>query len=382
MKKDFDNKVAFLLDGFGNRRHLYQIEALIEKDIQPKIITFLDPKSASSPLRDYALSQNLVIFMPFRRQEVTKRFSFSFALNLLHTLKKEDIKVVLTHRFKLLRYLWFCKLFHPNLKVIFHLVIASAIKGWHQRFLFRKFRRLTDKILVNSSALKEELITKGLVGINDVEIFYSGVDLNDFVVNQPKALLRRSFNLPENSTLLGMIANFRKEKDQNGLLKALKILKNKKYEVRLILAGDGPFFSETKRLAENLKLQEDVFFLGRIDPREVPLLLSALDIFVYATFREGMPLAVLEAMASGLPIIATDAEGIPDLFQDEITFGIMVPKGDPQALASAIERILNLPEDERLALGKNAREVVAKRFSAEILKQNTIKLFEKLLNPL
>ncbi|MEN3039833.1 MAG: glycosyltransferase, partial [Candidatus Kryptonium sp.] len=229
--KDFDNKVAFLLDGFGNRRHVYQIEALLEANIQPKIITFLDPKGSSSILRDYTLSQNLVIFMPYRRREVTKRFSLKFALDLLNTIKRENIKVLLTHRYKLLRYLWLCKLFYPNLKIIFHIVIASEIKGWHQRLFFRIFRRLIDKILVNSLALKEELINRSLVSKSDVELFYSGVDLNDFFINQPKVLLRKAFNLPEESILLGMIANFRKEKDQQGLLKALKIMKDKNYSV-------------------------------------------------------------------------------------------------------------------------------------------------------
>ncbi|MEN3039575.1 MAG: glycosyltransferase family 4 protein, partial [Candidatus Kryptonium sp.] len=289
-------------------------------------------------------------------------------------------KVVLTHRYKLLRYLWFCKLFYPKLKIIFHAVISGTFKGCHRKILFKIFKRKIDKILVNSLALKEEMISQGLVRENEVEILYSGIDLSEFDVDISKEEVKIHYNLPLDVPILGMIARFRGEKDQRCLIWAVKKLKDNGYNLRLILVGDGPYEDRCKKLVEHLGLMNEVIFFGRVSANEVPKILKALDLFVYATNREGMPLAVLEAMASGLPIIATDAEGIPDLFQDELTFGIMVPKGDPQALASAIEKILNLPEDERLALGKNAREVVAKRFSAEILKDRTIKLFKEMLD--
>ncbi|MFN3921866.1 MAG: glycosyltransferase family 4 protein [Caldimicrobium sp.] len=369
-------KVAFLLDGFGNRRHYFQILALKEAGFDPKIITFEEAKEGY--LHAKRIPKDFFIILPFSRRMIMKKFSIGFARALLRVLKEESIQIVLTHRYKLLRYLWFSKLFHPDLKIIFHMVIAEAIKGWHQKFWFKRFKKYIDKILVNSKALKEELINKNLVREDEVEILYSGVDVNEFEVPHSKKEAREIFEIGNDAFIFGMIAQFRKEKDQKGLIQALKILRDKGYKVKLVLAGNGPKLEEAIRLSEKLKVKEEVIFLGKIDPLKVPLLLKAFDAFVYATFREGMPLAVLEAMAAGLPIVATDAEGIPDIFQSKRKFGYMIPKGNIEKLAEAMEELLNLPEKERLEMGKEAKERIKEAFSLENLKEHTLKIFQNL----
>lgn len=369
-------RVAFLLDGYGNRRHYLQLLALKESGFEPKIITFKEGKEGY--VWDVGDAKEFCLVLPFSRKRIMKRFSLKCALALLKLLKERKIEIVLTHRYKLLRYLWFCKFFNPQLKIIFHIVIAEAIKGWHQEFWFRRFKKFIDKILVNSIALKEELVKKGLAQSMEVEIFYSGVELKEFALDLDKGEARRRFNLEEAGFIFGMVAQFRKEKDQKGVIKALKLLKEKGHKVKLVLAGDGPKLEEAKKLAEELKVKEDVLFLGRVNPKEIPFLLKALDVFVYATYREGMPMAVLEAMAAGLPVIATDAEGLSDIFQETKKFGYLVPKGNFEKLAEAMEKIINLSEEERSLWGERAKTVIEKCFSSQILKENTIKLFQSL----
>lgn len=258
------------------------------------------------------------------------------------------------------------------------MVIADAIKGHHQKFWFKRFKSCIDKILVNSIALKEELIKKKLANEEEVEILYSGIDLKEFAVNINKGDARRSFGIEEDVFLFGMIAQFRKEKDQRNLIKVLKILKEKGYRVKLVFAGDGPLLEMCKKLARDLNLERDIIFLGKVDASLVPILLKALDAFVYATFREGMPLAVLEAMASGLPIVATNAEGLPDIFNSHKKFGFLVPKGDVIKLAEAMEMVINLKPEEREQMGRCAIERINEAFSQDILKSETIKIFEEL----
>ncbi len=371
-------KVAFFLDGYGNRRHYIQFSALKEAGFEPKIITFEKAK------KGYFLSKGVekenTLVLPFLRPKIMKRFSLKCALSLLRLLKEKNIQIVLTHRYKLLRYLWFCKFFYPKLKIIFHVVAAEAIKKWHQRFWFRRFKKYIDKILVNSIALKEELIRKNLALENEIEIFYSGVDITEFGIDLAKERAKERIGIEKENFVFGMIAQFRKDKNQKGLIKAFNELKKKENRVLLILVGDGPTFGECKKLVKDLNLENKVIFTGKVDPLEVPLLLKAFDVFVYSTFREGMPMAVLEAMASGLPIIATDAEGLPDLFETKKSFGFLVPKGDTKKLAEAMEKILNLPEEERIIMGQNAKERIKEAFSSEILKRETIKLFKELSN--
>ena len=376
MNKDIKKKVAFLLDGFGNRRHYIQLLALKEAGFEPKIITFEQAKEGYVSAK--GIAKDFSIILPFPRSKIMKTFSIKCALTLLKLLKNENIQIVLTHRYKLLRYLWFCKFFYPQLKIIFHIVIAESIKRWHQRFLFKICKKWIDKILVNSLNLKEELIRKKLASEKEIEIFYSGLDISEFEINISKAKAKSLFKLEENVFVFGMIAQFRKEKDQKGVIKALKLLKEKGYKVRLILTGNGPKFNECRKLVKKLKLEKEVIFTGRINPLEIPVLLKALDAFVYATFKEGMPMAVLEAMASELPIIATEAEGLPDIFQSPYTFGILIPKGNIEKIAEAMEKIINLSEEERILWGKRAKERIKDFFSSEHLKERTIKLFQEL----
>lgn len=370
-------KVAFLLDGFGNRRHYLQILALKEAGFEPKIITFEQAKEGYI-LAKGDLDRELFILMPFLRKKIMRRFSITFALALLNLLRRENIQIVLTHRYKLLRYLWFCKLFLPKLKIIFHMVISQAIKGWHQKFWFRRFKRYTDKILVNSKALKAELMSENLAKEEEIEVFYSGVAIEEFEGQLNTKEARRSLGWDENAFIFGMVAQFRKEKDQRGVIQAFKILKEKGYKAKLVLVGEGPYYHECEQLVEALNLKGEVIFTGRRSPTEIPLILRALDAYVYATFREGMPFAVLEAMASGLPIVATEAEGIPDLFESDKKFGFLVPKGNVEALAKAMEELLCMPVEERMNMGRWAKERIREAFSAEVLKRETIRLFQEL----
>ncbi len=377
MNKNIEKKIAFLLDSYGNRRHYLQILALSEANFDPKVITFKDPKEGY--FYDKSLAEKYFIVLPFLRHKVMKTFSLKCALTLFRVIKEENICAVLTHRYKLLRYLWFCKLLCPELKIIFHIVIKEAIKGWHQCLFFKIFKRYIDKILVNSNALKEELINKKLVKDKEVEVFFSGVDLLEFDLKIAKEEARKLLKLPEKDFLFGMVAQFRKEKDHKGLIKAFKLLKNQGYKSKLVLVGDGPNLEECQKLAQELNLNKEVIFLGKLTYTRIPLFLKTLDVFVYSSFKEGMPMAVLEAMASGLPIIATDTEGILDIFNTSLTFGIIVPKGNPQILAEAMEKLLKLPEKTRYLWGEKAKLRIKEAFSAEILKKRTVELFEKLL---
>lgn len=370
-------KVAFFLDGYGNRRHYIQLEALKEIGLSPLIITFQDPKPGY--LLEKGIDKDILRILPFKRSEAKKGFSLKMAKYLLNLIREEKIVPILTHRYKLLRYLIFCKLFHPSLRIIFHLVIRNEINGWHQRIFFKLFRSKIDKILVNSLALKEELVQKGLAKEEEIEIFYSGIDLQEFNFPYSKDEARRRFSLDQKGFYFGMVAQFRKEKDQKGAIRALKLLLDRGYKAKLILAGDGPKLEECKALAKSLGLEEEVIFLGKIPPVEIPYLLKALDVFVLASFREGMPLAILEAMASSLPIIATAVEGIPDIFQKGKPIGEMVPLEDVESLAQAMIKILNLSEGERSLLGEEAKKLITENFSSKNLKIRTQELFQSLL---
>jgi len=126
--------------------------------------------------------------------------------------------------------------------------------------------------------------------------------------------------------------------------------------IRFLLYGDGPprQRAEIRASAERCGLETDRVFAGTYEREALPAIMAAADIFVLSSLTEGFPLAVVEAMACGRPIVATAVGGIPDLLQDGVT-GILCPPGDAASLARALCRLIELPE-ERVRLGRAARQ--------------------------
>ena len=146
-------------------------------------------------------------------------------------------------------------------------------------------------------------------------------------------------------------------------------------EARLWLVGEGPLQEELEAEIEARSLSNHVVLAGVFD--NVDELLAAADLFVLPSWEEGMSLALLEAMAAGLPVVATDIPGNRDLVTDGAT-GLMVPIRDPARLSQAIERLLNAP-DLRVRLGTAAREVAVSRFSLARMADQHLELFARIV---
>lgn len=133
--------------------------------------------------------------------------------------------------------------------------------------------------------------------------------------------------------------------------------KNLRTSVELLVAGDGEI-NKARQLAQDFDLTEQITFLGLINAQERDYLLETADVYILPTYNEGLPLALLEAMSWGLPVITTPVSGIPDVVKDRQN-GLIVEAGNIQQLADAITLSIE-NEDLRLSLGKAARETVGK----------------------
>jgi glycosyltransferase involved in cell wall biosynthesis len=369
-------KTALFLVNKGNRRQQIQIQALEEAGLNPRVIVFEDFPSNNLIKKGHG---DKIIYLSKTRNEGFRRFSLSLIWELVKILNRENIRIVLTQRWRLVKYLVLAKLFYPKLKIIYYIVIGGRFKRFRRRLGLRVLSPFIDQILVNSSALKEEILKYKIYPAHKLDILYSAVDPSEFEINLSKREIRKRFGLPEDLFLYGMIAYFRKEKDQEGLIKTLAEVLREVVSAGLVLVGDGPNFEKCKALARDLGIEDKVFFAGKRPLEEVPLWLKAMDAYVYATFREGMPLAVLEAMAAGLPIIATSAEGLPDIFHTNLLFGYLVPIGDYEALKKAMQEIYFLSPETLQNFGANAKKRLLEGFSVEQLKKKTISIFKNLL---
>jgi glycosyltransferase involved in cell wall biosynthesis len=170
-----------------------------------------------------------------------------------------------------------------------------------------------------------------------------------------------------------MVARFNEQKDQATLLKAIAQLPEFLGHVDLV--GSGPSLEACKFLANSLGISQKVSFLG--DRRDVPDLLSQSQIFILATHYEGLPISILEAMRSGLPIIGSAVNGIPEEVEHGVT-GLVVPPRDPVALADAIRLLVESP-GLRQQMGKAGRQKFEREFTIDRMIKETGEIYAELL---
>lgn len=221
------------------------------------------------------------------------------------------------------------------------------------RWLSRRLAMKSAALVGVSEGVRQSLLAQGLPAHKTVAI-PNGIDLARFA--EPGG---------EREAGLVMSARFARQKDHTTLIAAVAQLAKQGLKPRLHLAGTGPLMARMRAQVAQCKLDGQVSFLGH--HRDMPALLRAQRIYVLATHFEGMPLALVEAMASGCACIASDVIGVRGVIEHERT-GLLVPEGDARALAEAIARLLR---DPALAdrLGAAAREQALAEHGQALMRQ-------------
>ena len=174
-----------------------------------------------------------------------------------------------------------------------------------------------------------------------VETLHHGLDQAAFSAETGFDGVRAELGIPETAPVIGSIANFKAAKDHGTLLRAAARVRQALPEARFLLVGQGPLEDQVRRLATQLGLEKTVIFGGfRTD---VPRLVAAFDVFALSSTHEGLPIALIEAMTLGRPVVATRVGGIPEVVTDGAQ-GVLVPPRDPEALADGLLRVLGDPQ--------------------------------------
>jgi glycosyltransferase involved in cell wall biosynthesis len=194
--------------------------------------------------------------------------------------------------------------------------------------LGRQLARLVDRYVCVSEDVKKQCLAEGISSSWLLTIL-NGIDMEQF-----------AFTGPRPSGPIVTVARLSPEKDVVNLIRATALAAQRAADLRVEVAGDGPCWEELKRLAAELNLGDRIAFLGAV--RDVPALLAGACLFVLPSRSEGIPLTALEAMASGLPVVATRVGGLPEVVDHGVT-GLLVSPGDPAALAQAILRVWRDP---------------------------------------
>jgi sugar transferase (PEP-CTERM/EpsH1 system associated) len=234
---------------------------------------------------------------------------------------------------------------------------------WRRRLLRRGLYSLADAVFTVTRELRDYHASQASVQSERLRVIYNGVDTRRFSPDPAaRQEARRKFGLPPESFLIGTVGRLVPIKDHAALLRAAEILGTKGVDVRVVIAGTGPEETRLRQLADTTPtLAGRVHFLGACE--NVEEVLRSLDVFVLPSVSEGMSNTLLEAMASGLPVVATRVGGNPEIVEDGVS-GLLCPAGDATELARLIDRLVNRPE-LRHSLGVAARQSVTSKFSLE-----------------
>jgi L-malate glycosyltransferase len=241
--------------------------------------------------------------------------------------------------------------------------LGTPILDWMLEQILVKFVcDLADKVIVPDDTLRDFLMMNGISSqkITTVEL---GVDIMKYAFDaNTRAKVRQSWGVDDSIVTIGFVGSFRPEKNIEALIRAYGMLLRKPWSVktRLIIIGSGVLANELTRLASELKIANEVIFLG---PRtDVNSLLNGLDIFVAPSLYETFGVALVEAMANGRAIVASDIKSFRSKVVDQQS-GLLV---DPTSLESIRSALYNLSKDSSLreCLGKNA-QIRAKSYRSE-----------------
>jgi glycosyltransferase involved in cell wall biosynthesis len=206
-----------------------------------------------------------------------------------------------------------------------------------------------------------------------IEVVYNGVDAGRFEVADGKEIERRRVGLPlpVDRPIIVHVGTLRPVKDHGTAIRAFARVHAQQPEAVLAFVGGGPDLAKCQELVSRLGLADSTVFLGSRD--DVPRVLAAADIMLMTSLSEGHSVALLEGMAAGLPVVATNVGGIPETVADGQT-GLLAPVGDDAAVAAQLVRLLN-DESLRQAMGRAGRERVRTLFTRQAMHRRYVEIY-------
>lgn len=257
-----------------------------------------------------------------------------------------------------------------------HLVAAERCvdpwKVWHELAIDRWLGRRSDRIIVNSSGIRDFYVRHGLPP-EKFTVIPNGI--SPAPAGAPREELLAELGLPPQARLIGAVGRLWPQKRTKDLIWAADLLKVIRDDVHLLILGDGPQRARLEQFRRQVRIEDKVHFLGHRD--DVPRWVPQFDLLWLASEYEGLPNVILEAMAAGVPVVATDIAGNRDLVVPDET-GYLVPVGDRAALARQANKLL---DDAELArrLGEAGRQRVLNEFTVERMVERHAQLYREVL---
>lgn len=251
----------------------------------------------------------------------------------------------------------------------------NSYEGGRVRMLLYRFTDFLCNLTTNCSKHSANCsVSRGAVPKNKILVQYNGIDTQLFKFSEAQRLaIRNQLDVKNDEFMIFSIGRLTVAKDFSNLIQSIKLLDNKKLKV--FIAGDGPLKNDIETEIAKYQLDNNIRLLGLC--KNIVNFLNASDVFVLPSAWEGFPIVIGEAMASELLVVTTNAGGAKEWFPDDFE-DLVVPIKNPQLLANAINKILDLSNFERKTKASQLRHHVVSNFNIEVISKNWIELYKSI----
>ncbi|MGI8422825.1 MAG: glycosyltransferase [Chloroflexota bacterium] len=265
---------------------------------------------------------------------------------------------------------------------VFHGHVLRGYFGARKTRLFleveRALARVTTRLVALGDAQRRELLDFGIGTPAKVLSIPLGFELAPFLDAPRRGPIRPELGLPADAMVVGILGRLAPIKRHDVFVRAAAQIAAKRPDAHFVIIGDGETRFETEQLASALGIANRMHFVGWREHGALPAVLADLDVLANTSDNEGMPVSLIEAMAAGVPVVATAAGGTVSVIDDG-TSGSLVPPGDPDAVAAACLALLNDPALRRQRVAA-ARAAVYPRFDAATLVETMARTYTSLVH--
>ncbi len=343
----------------------------LSQGVNPIIGTFTIVGGKSTVLEQQAKSYGIkTVAIPCQG-----KFDLGTVRFLKNYIKENEIQLVHSHGYKEDIYAWLSK--STPLVASNHLWKRTTRALRLYAYIDSKILRQFDKIVAVSAPIRKDMLNAGIAS-DKITVIPNGISIDKFAqtpVVTPARALKKELGIPTEHTVIGMVSSLTSEKGHAKALPSLAKIINQHPSTHILIVGAGPELAQLQQLAETLDIRHNVTFTG--SRNDVPALLSAIDIFLLYSTIEGLPMALLEAMASGKAIIATDVGDVGCAIVAQET-GILLASQYDEQLFRAVEHLYT-DKTARARLGRAAKKRVGEHFSSDAMAQRYVQLYRELV---
>ena len=237
------------------------------------------------------------------------------------------------------------------------------------------FGNHSDRIIALSHAVKDFRVKSEKICEDKFTVIHNGIDLEEFNLDVDAGAKKKELGIDLSSKIVGMVGRLDHQKGHRFFLQAMPEIVKAVPDVKFLIVGDGPLRGKLEELGREFKVERQVIFTG--SRRDIPELISIMDVFVLPSISEGFGNVLLEAMAMGKPVVASRVGGIPEIVTPGLN-GLLVEPARPSEMASSVLKLLKDPGEAK-RLGEAGREKVKKIFTAETMAKKIEAVYNEII---